>query len=287
MPSSAAAADQVAPLASAAPAAAPTLVDVSAATLSPPLRPGLAPDPVSDAPSAVLEAIELTPAVSVIRVLPPARPAFPWTRAPAPTLAAAPAVDLPQPETPSDPAPPTATAPLFGSVFGNAAATVPARTAAPGGGGRDHLDHLIAHHAKLNGVPADLVHRIVVRESRYNPRAVGRGGAMGLMQIKTGTARALGYEGGPAGLLDAETNLTYAVKYLAGAYRVAGGDQSRAVGHYARGYYYEARRQGLTRVADPSPGRSDPRRDAADALPRANSPAAAFVQPVIRPDENR
>ena len=50
----------------------------------------------------------------------------------------------------------------------------------------------------------------------------------------------------PAGLLDAETNLTYAVKYLAGAYRTAGGNQDRAVSYYASGYYYAAKRQGLT-----------------------------------------
>ncbi|WP_375461383.1 lytic transglycosylase domain-containing protein [uncultured Enterovirga sp.] len=111
--------------------------------------------------------------------------------------------------------------------------------------GRPQLDALIRQHAKLNGVPESLVHRIVIRESRYNPRAVGRGGAMGLMQIKTATARGMGYQGDSAGLLDAETNITYAVKYLAGAYRTAGGNHDRAVSNYARGYYYEARRQGL------------------------------------------
>ena len=45
------------------------------------------------------------------------------------------------------------------------------------------------------------------------------------MQIRLGTARAMGYHGGsPQGLLDADTNMTYAVKYLAGAYRAAGCD---------------------------------------------------------------
>ena len=107
------------------------------------------------------------------------------------------------------------------------------------------LEPLIVKHAAANNVPAALVHRIIIRESRYNPRAVGRGGAMGLMQIKHGTARALGYAGPPAGLLDADTNLTYAVRYLAGAYRVADGDQNRAVGFYARGYYYDAKRRGM------------------------------------------
>ena len=72
---------------------------------------------------------------------------------------------------------------------------------------------------------------------------VGRGGTIGLMQIKLATARGLGYTGDAAGLRDPNTNLTYAVKYLAGAYRAANGDANRAVGYYAGGYYYAAKRQ--------------------------------------------
>ena len=49
------------------------------------------------------------------------------------------------------------------------------------------------------------------------------------------------------GLRDPNTNLTYAVKYLAGAYRAANGDPNRAVGYYASGYYYAAKRQRLVR----------------------------------------
>ena len=70
---------------------------------------------------------------------------------------------------------------------------------------------------------------MIVRESRYRANAMGRGGASGLMQIKLATARAMGYSGSAAGLLDPETNLTYGVKYLAGAYRTARGNHGRAV----------------------------------------------------------
>ena len=107
-------------------------------------------------------------------------------------------------------------------------------------------DALVARHAAANGVPEALVRRVIVRESRYNPRAIGKDGAMGMMQIKTATARAMGYTGGPAGLLDADVNMTYAVKYLAGAYRAANGNHDLAVSYYARGYYYEAKRQGFS-----------------------------------------
>jgi soluble lytic murein transglycosylase-like protein len=108
------------------------------------------------------------------------------------------------------------------------------RSAAPRDGA---LDAMIARHAAANGLPADLVHRVVIRESRYNARARGAGGALGLMQIKHATARGMGYAGPASGLLDAETNLTYAVRYLAGAYRAAGGNAGRAVSYYASGYH--------------------------------------------------
>jgi soluble lytic murein transglycosylase-like protein len=124
-------------------------------------------------------------------------------------------------------------------TIGTAPATVAARAIA---GGRPY-DSLIASHAASNGVPAELVHRVIVRESRYRANAMGRGGASGLMQIKLATARAMGYTGSASGLLDPETNLTYGVKYLAGAYRTARGHHGRTVSYYASGYYYAAKRQ--------------------------------------------
>jgi soluble lytic murein transglycosylase-like protein len=108
---------------------------------------------------------------------------------------------------------------------------------------RAEYDALVATHARANGLPEALVHRVIVRESRYQPRLVGRGGTIGLMQIKLSTARGLGYTGDAEGLRDPNTNLTYAVRYLAGAYRAANGDHNRAVAYYASGYYQAAKRQ--------------------------------------------
>ena len=116
------------------------------------------------------------------------------------------------------------------------------------------LDGMIARHAAANGLPVELVHRVVIRESGYNPRARS-GGNLGLMQIKHATARGVGYTGPASGLMDPETNLTYAVRYLAGAYRAAGGNQSRAVALYASGYHGRgivARRAPRDMVADAS-----------------------------------
>ena len=120
---------------------------------------------------------------------------------------------------------------------------------------RATIDALVAQHAQANGIPEALVHRIIQRESGYNPRASNRGN-LGLMQIQYATARAMGYTGPASGLLDADTNLAFAVPYLANAYKVAGGNPSRAVSLYAGGYYYEAKRKGLLREL--RTGRSEP-----------------------------
>jgi hypothetical protein len=97
-------------------------------------------------------------------------------------------------------------------------------------------DALIAKHAATHGVPESLVRRVIQIESRGNPRAVSKGN-FGLMQIRLGTARAMGYGGTAEGLLDADTNLTYAVKYLAHAYRAAGCSEARAISFYQSGFY--------------------------------------------------
>ena len=107
------------------------------------------------------------------------------------------------------------------------------------------FDDLISKHAMVYGLPHELVHRVIKRESRYNPLAVNNGN-YGIMQIRLGTARAMGYSGDAEGLLDPDTNMTYAVKYLAGAYRAAGCDPDRAMRLYSTGYYAEAKRLGFS-----------------------------------------
>ncbi|WP_274426631.1 lytic transglycosylase domain-containing protein [Chelativorans sp. YIM 93263] len=108
----------------------------------------------------------------------------------------------------------------------------------------EELDALIAKYARHYEVPERLVRRVVDRESDFNPAARNKI-YWGLMQIRHDTAQIMGYRGPASGLLDAETNLKYAVKYLRGAYITAGGNEDRAVRHYASGYYYDAKRKGL------------------------------------------
>jgi hypothetical protein len=71
------------------------------------------------------------------------------------------------------------------------------------------------------------------------------------MQIKLATARSLGYTGDAQGLRDPNTNLTYGVKYLAGAYRTANGDHNRTMHYYASGYYEAAKRQRHSELLHP------------------------------------
>jgi hypothetical protein len=112
---------------------------------------------------------------------------------------------------------------------------------------RAQYEKLVATHARANLVPEALVHRVIVRESRYQAELVGRGGTIGLMQIKLPTARSLGYGGDAQGLRDPDTNLRYGVRYLAGAWRAANGNHDRAIHLYASGYYETAKQQRLER----------------------------------------
>ncbi|GEO19017.1 lytic transglycosylase domain-containing protein [Microvirga aerophila] len=147
---------------------------------------------------------------------------------------------------------------------------------------RATLNTLVAQHAQANGVPEALVHRIIQRESGYNPRVSNRGN-LGLMQIRYATARGMGYTGPASGLLDANTNLAYAVPYLANAYKVAGGNPDRAVSLYAGGYYYEAKRKGLLREL-----RTGPSEPVTTGSVLAPSPLlASLISSVFTPSKTR
>ena len=135
-------------------------------------------------------------------------------------------------------------------VSASAASAQSRRTASLDANG--NLDSLIARHAAANSVPVELVRRVIKRESGGNPRVISKGN-YGVMQIRLGTARSMGYRGSAAGLLDADTNMTYAVKYLAGAYHAADGNANRAVHYYAAGYYYAAKSKGRLDKSNDNP----------------------------------
>ncbi|MBO0902480.1 lytic transglycosylase domain-containing protein [Jiella sonneratiae] len=97
------------------------------------------------------------------------------------------------------------------------------------------IDRMIVQHAKENGIPPALAFAVVRVESRYNPRARGAG-VYGLSQIKPATARSLGFSGSASDLLDADTNLTYGMKYLKGAWEQSGHDVCGTAMKYKGGH---------------------------------------------------
>ena len=110
------------------------------------------------------------------------------------------------------------------------------RTPAGDKAGVGEIRQLIAEHASANGVPFKLADAVVRIESRYQPH-VSNAGALGLMQIKPGTARGVGFAGSTAELYGAETNIRFGMKYLAQVYRQSGGDLCGTVMRYQSGAY--------------------------------------------------
>ncbi|WP_165491135.1 lytic transglycosylase domain-containing protein [Lichenihabitans psoromatis] len=127
---------------------------------------------------------------------------------------------------------------LAAIVFGNVASAEEAATSQANQAHEDPaptLEALVAQHAHDNGIPVGLARAVIRIESRGNPRARNHG-AMGLMQIKTDTARRHGFGGSANGLLSADTNLRYGMKVLAEAYRASGGDVCRTLAYYQSGH---------------------------------------------------
>jgi soluble lytic murein transglycosylase-like protein len=135
---------------------------------------------------------------------------------------------------------------------------------------RAGLADMTRKYARQHGIPLALLHRIIMRESKYCPRLVNHT-YYGLMQITPATARSMGYHGSPKGLLDPETNLAYAAPYLANAWALADGDMDRAVRLYASGYYYTAKsKHMLTQMRD---AKSPPVKPQLQTIAEAPSPS--------------
>ena len=69
---------------------------------------------------------------------------------------------------------------------------------------------IIQTASKAYGVEASLVHAVISAESAYNPYAISRTGAMGLMQLMPETARRYGVQN----MMDPTENIHGGVRYL-------------------------------------------------------------------------
>lgn len=87
--------------------------------------------------------------------------------------------------------------------------------------------------AAEQGIPWQLLDAVILRESRYDPRATGTSGERGLGQLMPGTAKMLGVAWDSA--YDPTANLRGAASYLGQAYKRAGGDWGQAALGYNAG----------------------------------------------------
>ncbi|XUY25905.1 lytic transglycosylase domain-containing protein [Agrobacterium sp. rho-8.1] len=101
---------------------------------------------------------------------------------------------------------------------------------------QNEYSDLIVKYAKRYGVPTNLAHAIVSVESKFNPKARGSAGEVGLMQIKPATARMMGYRGTTKALYDPETNIRWGMQYLATAHQLGGGQVCSTILRYNAGH---------------------------------------------------
>jgi soluble lytic murein transglycosylase-like protein len=98
-------------------------------------------------------------------------------------------------------------------------------------GGAVDLDAIFARASSVYGIPEDLLKAVARAESGFDPNAVSRCGAVGVMQLMPGTARALGVSNS----YDPEQNIMGGAKYLRQMLDEFGGDVELALAAYNAG----------------------------------------------------
>jgi soluble lytic murein transglycosylase-like protein len=108
------------------------------------------------------------------------------------------------------------------------------------------IDAAIAMSAARHNVDPNLVRAVVKVESNFNPNAVSRKGAMGLMQLMPSTARQLKV-GNP---FDPEQNVDAGVRHLKQLLESYGGDVKLTLAAYNAGSGAVARSAGIPHYAE-------------------------------------
>jgi len=108
------------------------------------------------------------------------------------------------------------------------------------------IDAAIVQAAARHNVDANLVRSVVKVESNFNPNAVSRKGAMGLMQLMPSTARSLNV----SNPFDPEQNVDAGVRHLKRLLESYGGDIRLSLAAYNAGSGAVARSAGVPRFAE-------------------------------------
>jgi soluble lytic murein transglycosylase-like protein len=122
------------------------------------------------------------------------------------------------------------------------ATSVPARATVT----NEQLDAIIEEAAAKHGVDSNLVRAVIKVESNFNPRAVSRKGAMGLMQLMPQTARSLQV----ANPFDARQNVDGGVRHLKSLLENFNGDVTKSVAAYNAGAGAVTRNGGVPPFAE-------------------------------------
>jgi len=108
-------------------------------------------------------------------------------------------------------------------------------------GGKEELHAIIEQVANRHNVDPALIKAIIMAESGYNPKAVSKKGAVGLMQLMPSTAQELGVKE----LFNPKDNIEAGVKYFKRLLRRFGGDVKLALAAYNAGSTKVRRYRGI------------------------------------------
>ncbi|GEM_PF-5056799 len=105
----------------------------------------------------------------------------------------------------------------------------------------DRLDRIIFHAAVTHQVDPALIKAIILAESGFNPKAVSKRGAMGLMQLMPVTVKEFGLDD----VFEPAVNIEYGVRYLRKLLDRFGGDVKLALAAYNAGAKYVLKYKGI------------------------------------------